>query len=758
MHMRTSSLIIASLLLLHATAGFTREDDSLLAKHRLRTFPQCKDDSYAISFSGDGKRIAFIPHQDETGTYFNRVRICAIESPECLDIPFGEAFIDLALLSPDGLTVAAAKGRKLKWWSAVDGHLLKEATTGSSDPKQLAFSPDGKLLAVGLLGTGTVEIYDTLSGSLLKTLRTLRGGIGLGVKRDVVTVEITRVGSNLPANKAGIKQYDDLMSVDGKDISKLDIIEIRRLLRGAPGTEVKIKVWRKEKKKSVEYELDRKEMSDPVEMVSFTPDGRKVVGMAGTMVWTWSLETGQPLSQSPITGYSDESSPDGGIWATLSADKTIAVWSTSDMSLLKSFPACVGTAPCPIRAVYPAPGGRLLAALDGFDKTRLALYGVEEGKAVLPITPVEDSAWYKARQLVFSPDGRFFAVPTNSRLYVFRNPMHHIRFVTADSAELTNAAGKPLTKLPKGTALDVLRTLDASVYVRIGQTLKGYVRNEEVSLIKPDIIDPVVRVTEKEFREPLLRIKGVAYDDVLVSSVSVGSTLLPRATVAADRGNYEDAYPFEGEVPLGPGMPLSIRAVDASGKVTEIPINIEDAVQDYTPRYVKIETLLRCEARQAPAPDASVLTSFAPKTVLAVLGEKDGWYYLEGGGWLPMKEAKELEVYASASSRPLVFSAAPEAGAPKILSAASDVNVEIPMASGPAPDAVAVVIGVKDYKNKDVPSVEYALEAPGPSSSTSSKRSGSLKGTSSTWRIRHRATWPGSSGPRRTREASSRTT
>jgi len=38
------------------------------------------------------------------------------------------------------------------------------------------------------------------------------------------------------------------------------------------------------------------------------------------------------------------------------------------------------------------------------------------------------------------------------------------------------------------------------------------------------------------------------------------------------------------------------------------------------------------------------------------------------------------------------------------------VNVEIPAAAGPAPDAVAVVIGVKDYKNKDVPSVEYALE------------------------------------------------
>lgn len=702
---------LAFLLAFPAAAGLAAEDQTTLMKYQVRLLPQCKDDSYAISFSADGRHIAFIPEKDAKGDYNSGVRICAVESPDCLDIPFGENFIDLAALSPDGLTVAAANGSKLKWWSAVDGKLVHEAAAGGYTPKQLAFSPDGTSLAVAL-DNGTVELYDAASGQRRKTLRTLRGGIGISItRRDSKELAINWVERDLPAWKAGIKQGDILRSIDGKDLSRLDVAESSRLLRGAPGTEVKVVVWRSEKRKDVEYELERKQQSDAVYAVSFTPDGRKVVGLAGSVVWTWSLETGQPLAQSPVTGIFDEPSPDGGTWAVLKEDKTIDVRSTDDMRLLKSFPACAWGGGCPVRAVYPAPGGRLVATLSEHNsRDSVSLYGVEEGRTILPPSLVESPSWYKASQVVFSPDGRFFAVPTSSALHVFRNPLHHVRFVTADAAELTNAAGKALTKLPKGTAVQILRTLDASFYVGIGQTLKGYVRTDEVSLIKPDIINPVVRVTEKEFREPLLRIKGVAYDDVLVSSVSVGSTKLPRAPVAADRGNYEDAYPFEGEVALGPGMPLSIRAVDASGKVTEIPINIEDAVQDYAPRYVKIETIVRGEARKAPAPDAEALTSFGPKTVLAVLGEKDGWYYLEGGGWLLMKEAKELEVYASVSSRPLVFSAAPEAGAPKALRAASDVNVEIPTAAAPAPDAVAVVIGVRDYKNKDVPAVEYALE------------------------------------------------
>lgn len=709
MDMKTISRLLALLLLIPSADGFAAEET--LMKHRIRLLSKSKDDTYNITFSADGRRIAFIPHQDAKNQYYSGVRVCALEASDCLDIPFGATFIDLAALSPDGLTVAATDDGKLKAWSAVDGRLLYEIQFRSGGAHQLVFSPDGKSLAVAH-ANALVEIHDARTGELRKTLEARHGGVGLGVTRaSSGELSVNWAPPSLPAGKAGIKHGDILRSVDGKDLAKLDIHEVRRLLSGTIGTEVKLGVRRAGKSKESEFELERVEIREPVEMVSFTPDGQKVVGMAGSAAWTWSLETGQAVSRSPITGASDEISPDGAIWTTLRADKTIEVRSTADMSLLKSFPACASFVDCPIQAVFPAPGGRLLASLESRDSSRprLTFYGVEEGKPVLGPALVEDS-WYSARQVVFSPDGRFFAVTTSQSLQVFRNTLHHVRFVTADSAELTNAAGKALTKLPKGTAVDILRSLEGSVYVRIGQTLKGYVRTDEVSLIKPDIMNPVVRVTEKEFREPLLRIKGVAYDDVVVASVSAGSTKLPRAPVAADRGNYEDAYPFEGEVALGPGMPLSIRAVDASGRVTEIPINIEDAVQDYAPRYVQIETLVRAEARKAPAPDAEVLTSFGPKTVLAVLGEKDGWYYLEGGGWLPVKEAKELEVYASASSRPLVFSAAAEASAPKALRAASDVNVEIPAAAAPAPDAVAVVIGVRDYKNKDVPAVEYALE------------------------------------------------
>ncbi|OGR59140.1 MAG: hypothetical protein A2X36_15190 [Elusimicrobia bacterium GWA2_69_24] len=155
---------------------------------------------------------------------------------------------------------------------------------------------------------------------------------------------------------------------------------------------------------------------------------------------------------------------------------------------------------------------------------------------------------------------------------------------------------------------------------------------------------------------------------------------------------------------------MILAASDSSGKTTEVPIDIEEAAIDYQPRYAQLEVRRRSSARKTPAADAAALSTLAPRTVVAALGEKDGWYFLEGGGWLAREDARELDVYAQPSSKPIVFTPEKAAGVPRIVRSVSDVDVNIPERGRKDPDAVAVVIGIKDYKNKDVPAVAYALD------------------------------------------------
>jgi len=94
-----------------------------------------------------------------------------------------------------------------------------------------------------------------------------QGGAFLGVNLDEVTEElrahhelgergvmVTAVVEGSPAGKAGLKQWDILLSCNGKDVNSVEDV-IALMQKGKPGQKVKIDLLRRGKDKTVEVEL-----------------------------------------------------------------------------------------------------------------------------------------------------------------------------------------------------------------------------------------------------------------------------------------------------------------------------------------------------------------------------------------------------------------------------------------------------------------------------------------------------------------------
>src|SRR5439155_16098515 len=68
------------------------------------------------------------------------------------------------VFSPKGGLLATAADRSVKVWDARSGNLVRAVTKLSADPRALAFSPDGRLLAVGDR-KGNIRVLDAQTGS-----------------------------------------------------------------------------------------------------------------------------------------------------------------------------------------------------------------------------------------------------------------------------------------------------------------------------------------------------------------------------------------------------------------------------------------------------------------------------------------------------------------------------------------------------------------------------------------------------------------
>jgi carboxyl-terminal processing protease len=100
------------------------------------------------------------------------------------------------------------------------------------------------------------------------------GGIGvtIGLRDGKVTVIYPMEGYS--AFKQGIRAGDRILQVDGREVTGMKLDSVRILVRGEPGTEVKMKIEREGEKKPLEFVLVREEIRPKnISYAGFVGDG-----------------------------------------------------------------------------------------------------------------------------------------------------------------------------------------------------------------------------------------------------------------------------------------------------------------------------------------------------------------------------------------------------------------------------------------------------------------------------------------------------
>lgn len=158
--------------------------------------------------------------------------------------------------------------------------ITKAANKAVEKEKKKGVTSDAKLLNAGLnaltkaLGdehTGYLtpqenkRLSDDLSGSFF--------GVGFTLRDEKGRPKVITVLDGSPAEKAGVKEGDIIMSVDGKDTKDKSLNNVVLQIRGERGTEVTIKVKREGEDKQKSFTMTREKIEIP-DFESELLDGR----------------------------------------------------------------------------------------------------------------------------------------------------------------------------------------------------------------------------------------------------------------------------------------------------------------------------------------------------------------------------------------------------------------------------------------------------------------------------------------------------
>lgn len=124
-------------------------------------------------------------------------------------------------------------------WGAIEG-----MTNALGDPYTVFMPPDN-----------AKEFQTSISGNFEGV------GMEIGVKDGVLVVISPLKGS--PAEKAGMKAGDKIITIDGKPAADLSTDNAVKLIRGPKGTVVKISVLRDDKTKPIDFEITRAVINVP---------------------------------------------------------------------------------------------------------------------------------------------------------------------------------------------------------------------------------------------------------------------------------------------------------------------------------------------------------------------------------------------------------------------------------------------------------------------------------------------------------------
>ena len=417
-------------------------------------------------------------------------------------------FDDHAVYSPDGSVIASAGHgsfqRNIRLWDARTGALINKlksnerGMSGKTISMAIAFSPDGTILASGMLDNG-IELWDVQKGALLGTLR--------GHADQVDSMEFSPDGRRLASVGDSKDKTVRIWDVDAK--SFLFSIEEKGMRVNAAayspngqfiatGGYSEIRIWDAfTGGLLLKIETGKGSVYD----VAYFPDGNKLASLnRNGLIHIWDVWTGKRLRT--IRGYTDSInavaySPDGQTIAGAGSGY-IAVWDARTGALLKKFNNASRVRTPRIHAVAYSPDGQTIAGcsynaliwdmktgallhqLDGHkDRVQTVAYSPDgqrlisgsydktariwDARAGTHLHTLEGHA-HIVRGAAFSPDGKNAATVSSGTLHIWDvRTGKALKTINPQQGSLRSVAYSPDQKMiAVGTFGQVIAVLDAS--------------------------------------------------------------------------------------------------------------------------------------------------------------------------------------------------------------------------------------------------------------------------------------------------------
>jgi WD40 repeat protein len=399
----------------------------------------------AVAFSPDGKTLA-IGSQDGTVRLWNQVTGQATALP----LTSKAAAVGAVAFSPDGKTLAIGgtdgAGAAAVWlWNVTAGQqagrpLFADAAASvaadGSEVTSVAFSPDGKTLAVGTSSPtpsvntpapAGLQLWDVAARKPLGSTADIFAGGAVAFSPDGKML----VGSNMDGdfrgtvllwNPAAQRQVSLLapaaLSLAGEVTSVAFSPDGKTLAIG--GTDgngnALVILWNVAAGKQSGAPLHAG--SGEVTSVAFSPDGAMLAtGESSSTARLWDVATGQQAGSPLVRGGPVTSvafSPDGSILATGDDDGTAELWEAG-AAVNPAAGTPVTGVPGSASSVAFSPGGKTLA-LEGTDSAGRAavwLWNVTSGHETGGL-PASTASGGVASSVAFSPDGKTLAASTGA--------------------------------------------------------------------------------------------------------------------------------------------------------------------------------------------------------------------------------------------------------------------------------------------------------------------------------------------------------
>ncbi len=344
--------------------------------------------------------------------------------------------------SPDGRTLAignrshsvggSVRDGIIFLWDVVTGERIDAWSEGLNKPTSLAFSPDGRTLAIGSVGWaggfgtwGSVTLWDMETGTHKHKLTGHTGGVkSVAYSPDGRTLAIASWPD--PSNHNGddtVRLYD-AVTVELKRTLEGHVWGVHSVAYSTDGRTIAIASW--DGRLSVwdaetgTHMRQLEEHTGKVSSVAFSPDGRTIATGSWVGFDDWRGPGGSVRLFDAVTGVhkftleghtrgvkSVAFSPDGRTLASGSWDKTVRLWNVVTGAQVRRLKA-----PDHVWSVAFSPDGRTLASAGGNYDGTVRLWNAETGAHIRTL----NGHLTGVVNVAFSPDGHTLVSASNGEI------------------------------------------------------------------------------------------------------------------------------------------------------------------------------------------------------------------------------------------------------------------------------------------------------------------------------------------------------